>query len=521
MLRRLLVAAVLAFTCGCRDDDAPIDAAVDATELDGAVDASTDGMPRDAQNDVLLDAATDATSDSRSDSGLDAPTIEYGLQTSPDPQPDYGGTVFRVSDDPSLARANSDAEPGDVIELVAGTYTDWRFSISASGSDARRLIVRAESPGVTFTGDSQMRITGTNLWVEGFRFVSTEEQALVVVGSFNRITRNYFEGCGTTGRETIRLVDRSTEVELDNNEITDSHRQSIIAFSPNLDDPTQLGPQRHDIHHNFIHDIPRRIDNGGEAMTSIGGRYDPAERYENRFEYNLIERFSNDAEVLSVKNGGWLVRYNRFVDCEGTLTLRISNNCTIEANVFVRSEGIRIAGANHQVLNNHFDGSETGLILHHGYLLADGSPSYLTARDNLIAHNTFRVMGDQVAAAISRPAPYVYDASASSNVIVNNVFWRVDGGAWLADSVTNTFLEDNTWRRNIFWSGGGAYPSADLPSGEGIVSEDPRLSSTGGWLVPDADSVVVDAGESGHTPIDARARTRDESPDIGALERRD
>jgi poly(beta-D-mannuronate) lyase len=447
-------------------------------------------------------------------------SIEYGLQADPDPHPDYDGETFVVTDQASLNMANAQALPGDTIEFANGTYSSWIAWITANGSASHKIIVKARSPrGVTFTGDSQLILLGDHLWVEEFRFVGIVNHALIVRGSHGRVTRNYFSGNGTSGEETLRIEGSLTNLELDNNEITQSVRQSIIAYSPQPGDVTYLQPQNLDFHHNFIHDIPNPGVNGGEALTTIGGTNSPLENYQNRFEYNLIRDFDGDPEVLSIKNGGWIVRFNKIENAQGDLTLRGAHNCIVEGNWLVNSGAIRVAGTNHTIVNNHYDGVGPALWMHHGYDNQDGTPNYSAASDNLIAHNTFRTSGDRVVGMITKSAPLVFAGLSSDNTIVNNVFWRTQTGPWLGGGLWFDFLGANTWRHDLIWNDQLSYGSGVLPAGVAILNVDPQLAELGGLLEPmSCESPAVDAGEGGHTQIDVRGQARDGSVDYGAVE---
>ncbi|MFT7464992.1 MAG: hypothetical protein ACI9EF_003352 [Pseudohongiellaceae bacterium] len=447
-------------------------------------------------------------------------TIEYGLQANPDPHPAYNGQTFVVTNQQTLNQANAMAQPGDTIDFADGVYDNGTFTLTASGDASQKIIVKARTPkGVTFTGASQMILLGDHLWVEEFRFVGTVSYALVVRGSHGRVTRNYFSGNGTSAEETLRIEGSLTNLELDNNEITESVRQSIIAYSPQPGDVTYLQPQSLNFHHNFIHDIPNPGVNGGEALTTIGGTNSPLENYQNRFEYNLIRDFDGDPEVLSIKNGGWIIRFNKIENAAGDLTLRATHNSVVEGNWIVNSGAIRVAGANHTIVNNHYDGVGPALWMHHGYDNQDGTPSYVAASNNLIAHNTFRTSGDRVVGMVTKSAPLVFTGLSSDNTIVNNVFWRTQIGPWLGGGLWFDFMGASTWRHDIFWNEQQSYGSGVLPAGVAMLNVDPQLSAVGGLLEPmSCQSPAVDAGESGHTQIDVRAQARDGSVDYGAIE---
>ena len=67
------------------------------------------------------------------------------------------------------------------------------------------------------------------------------------------------------------------------------------------------------------------------------------------------------AEIVSNKSCGNTYRRNFFVECQGTLTMRHGNNCTVTGNYFVGNGmsgtgGIRLIGEGHTVEHNYLEG---------------------------------------------------------------------------------------------------------------------------------------------------------------------
>src|SRR5690606_25094710 len=79
-------------------------------------------------------------------------------------------------------------------------------------------------------------------------------------------------------------------------------------------------------------------------------------------EHNLFTRADGEIEIISNKSGANTYRYNTFLACSGTLTLRHGDGCVVDSNLFLGrgrdgSGGVRVIGENHVVINNHFEGT--------------------------------------------------------------------------------------------------------------------------------------------------------------------
>ncbi len=86
-------------------------------------------------------------------------------------------------------------------------------------------------------------------------------------------------------------------------------------------------------------------------------------------EYNRFEDCDGDPEVVSIKSCDNIIRYNTFVRCLGTLSLRQGFRNTAEGNYFfgegktaifngstIGCGGIRVYGKDHKIINNYFSG---------------------------------------------------------------------------------------------------------------------------------------------------------------------
>jgi poly(beta-D-mannuronate) lyase len=137
--------------------------------------------------------------------------------------------------------------------------------------------------------------------------------------------------------------------------------------------------------------VPSLGANGAETIQ-IGQRAIPHSdlRPETLVEDNEFVRCNGEAEIISVKTSGNIIRNNRFRDCKGELVMRHGHNNTITGNQFEGgSGGIRLSGQAHVVAGNAIIRcSGTGIRLYYGTPDVNHPASYLPVYDCVITDNT-------------------------------------------------------------------------------------------------------------------------------------
>jgi poly(beta-D-mannuronate) lyase len=210
-------------------------------------------------------------------------------------------------------------------------------------------------------------------------------------------------------------------------------------------------------------------------------------------ENNLFDRCDGELEIISSKSCDNIYKYNTFLDCAGTLTLRHGNRCRVEGNFFIAHHkrgagGIRIIGEDHVIVNNYIEGVAQGAFWITSGIVDSPLKGYFQASNAVIALNT----------VVDSAGPYL-DLSAgigSANrtllpeniTVANNVFTLPEGGVLLKGRQTDSYH----WQNNFAWfSDRGDSPK--LPNG--IRSEEPRLHrGADGLMRPASDSPLRKAG---------------------------
>jgi poly(beta-D-mannuronate) lyase len=274
-----------------------------------------------------------------------------------------------VADAAQLKDAVRKAAPGDVILLRDGMWTDADLVIDAEGAPGRPITVRAETPGrVILTGRSRLHVGGRYIVVDGLFFKDGVVNSEAVISLRASPTRLASE-CRITRCAIVDYKSKSKE--------TDTKWLSVYGHKNRIDHcylagKTNLGTTlvvwlregdptaEHLIDHNHFGPRPRLGLNGGETIR-MGDSSTSMLSAKSRVEHNYFEKCNGEVEVISNKSCDNLYTGNLFERCEGTLTLRHGNRCTVDGNFFFgfgarNTGGIRIIGEGHRVMNNYLEG---------------------------------------------------------------------------------------------------------------------------------------------------------------------
>ena len=240
-------------------------------------------------------------------------------------------------------------------------------------------------------------------------------------------------------------------------------------------------------------------------------------------EHNLLTRVDGEIEMISNKTGDNIYRYNTFLECSGTLTLRHGNRCVVDSNFFLGggrsgSGGVRVIGEDHVVVNNHFEktAGRTGAAIS-VYAGVANSPlnEYFAAHNVTVMHNTF----------VDNTGPAIDVASglgSSSRTVVptggkylNNVIVQSSSSA--GAQIIGASASTHTWTTNLLSGGSlGTAPATGFTVASAGVAYDPlRLVS-----LPSATGPVVGAasGNLSAAALDIEGRARGTVRDLGAFE---
>jgi hypothetical protein len=418
--------------------------------------------------------------------------VAFGAQTPP-------GNVVNVSSIQQLSLAVAKAQPGDRVQLAAGTYTSGTVKVRRSG-----ITIASAALGKAVLGGSvKLDLSGSShVTVEGFLFNAGNGLSVPVGATFDRVTRNVFQG-------NLRGADLT--VSGDDTEVDHNTFQNRTAAGVYLQ---LLGPGAHDtakrvhVHHNYFYNHQFKGANGGESI-----RFGLSSRQHGQafglIEYNLFDKADGDSEAISVKSSNNIVRYNTIVNSRGTISLRHGWNNTVDGNILIGgTTGIRFFGNNHTIINNLVQDTAGNPIEVGGGEIRDDTNSttaHEAADHALVAFNTLSGSGSRIVWFNSgKPYP-PSDIALADNILVGHRGTAVNGTGSAVRFQGNV----------VFGVTGGSM----TPTGFRLL--DPRLvRDTDGLLWPVSNSPVIGAatGVYPQVTLDIDRQIRGPVKDIGAVE---
>lgn len=426
-------------------------------------------------------------------SGADAPPIaNTGV-----------GTTTVVASQAEFDTAIASAQPGDVIEIADGTYTDFIGTVptGVDGTVDENIVIRAQdSQKAVFTGHSLIEVESNFVTVQGLRFVNNAAippgdaplaVAIVLNGHNDRVTEGYFYGNGLAAsgyRHVVNVTENGTWNLVDSN---------VFEMNKAIPMGVRVTAGSSPVGNRFSWNTLLPVDNtdvqGGYRVGIQIGQGEASRLIDTnaKVQFNHIYRF-DATESVGIKSSGNTVRYNCVEGGQSALGVRLGTNNDIENNVIVGQDvgmrtGIILADQDNTVRGNTViveDPPNAGVV-HNGALMldpeatqADGSNSFDVSTGNLIENNKFAAIAPSsplfwVQTYMDNNTQLPYD-----NTLQNNCFvWLDDSanqqspmrGFFLTEKadVTNAqdLVDQNTFANNSFWSinaGDGALVPSNL-----------------------------------------------------------
>jgi len=295
-----------------------------------------------------------------------------------------------VSSSSELIVAYKNAVPGNVIILENGKYDGKLVFEKNSGKRNLPITIKASSGGKVEV-HSKIQIKGDHINIEGLTFV--ENGSLVLLGKEIRVSHCKWDN--SKSKKWLQILVGSSLTEIDHNTFQNKNYNSkypkgcqllqIVVSNKN---------ERHHIHHNKFKNIKEGNGNGFETLQLITNKnpFDPLPGACNTIiEDNFFEMANGEAEIISIKSNGNIIRRNVFKNCKGSLVLRHGDNNNVSSNFFFGSDenksgGIRIQGSGHSISNNFFQNLGS-----FGIGMMDGTTDdlYVRVSDVQVLYNTF------------------------------------------------------------------------------------------------------------------------------------
>ncbi|OAI57202.1 hypothetical protein AYO49_02580 [Verrucomicrobiaceae bacterium SCGC AG-212-N21] len=411
---------------------------------------------------------------------------------------------FPVGDVASFDEAMKKAVAGDTITLQSGEWKDVDLRVRGQGEKGKPITVRAAEPGkVVLAGNSRLRFGGQHLWVEGLWFKNCLPANADIV-TFREDSKKLANDCvlracaitqdqastDSKERKWVSLYGAQNLVEGCHFEGKTSKGTLLVVWLP---EEGGGAPPKHRAERNYFGSRPRLGKNGGEIIR-IGDSESSMQRAECVVEGNFFEKCDGEVECISNKSCGNVYRGNRFVECQGTVTMRHGNGCLIVDNVFEgnhrkQTGGIRVIGEDHVVEGNYLTGIEgdearSAICLQNGI---EGSPAngYFQVKRAVIKNNTVLDCKTSITIGYADKDVKALLPPADSEIVGN----YVEAGEKPVVTLTDPTAKI-TWKDNVMWgsaTGVGAVPGISFNEikMKRLVPKTPAKNEVGvAWLRP-------------------------------------
>jgi poly(beta-D-mannuronate) lyase len=424
----------------------------------------------------------------------------------------------------------SQAHAGDTLTMTSGTWTNQQIIFQGNGTSAQPILLQSQGGygSVILTGTSTLRIAGNYLIVDGLKFQNGYSSSGAVIefrnsssdieSNYSRLKNsaviNYNPANDSTDYKWVSLYGTRNRVDHCHLEGKTHSGTTLVVWR------ATTAADYHQIDHNYFGPRPVLGYNGGETIR-VGTSDQSLSSSYTVVEYNLFDRCNGEIECISNKSCDNIYRYNTFLSCQATLTLRHGNRCLVEGNFFFgnhepNSGGIRIIGEDHKVINNYISGTD-GSSLKSALTLMDGivnSPltGYYQVKRALVAFNT--LVDNRYSINLGGGKDVDNILPPLDCVIANNLVHSTYSPLITqTDSTINT-----TWQSNIFY--GASLGMSPVPSG--ITITDPKLAAAGTdgirHLASNSPAINASQGSYPLITLDLDGQIRDSQKDIGADE---
>jgi len=433
---------------------------------------------------------------------------------------------FLVSTPAQISSRMSTSLPGDTLTMTNGVWNNVLILFEGNGALGNPILLRVQTKDqVIISGTSSLNIGGNYLVTDGLIFKNGYSGSNAVV-EFRKSNGTVSNNCRLTNTSIIDFS--NPDSSLDNKWVSlygQYNRVDHCYLKGKTNSGTTLvvwlsdQPNYHRIDHNYFGFRPLFGANGAETIrvgTSDWSQYDSF----TTVEYNYFEQCDGEIEIVSNKSCGNIYRYNTFYKCQGTLTLRHGNRCTVEGNFFLQenepnSGGIRIIGEDHKVFNNYIQYS-AGSSYKTAITIMDGIPNspldgYFQVKRAVVVNNTL------VNCRYSFNVGAGYSSSQNMPpldcVIANNLVYS-SGSPLITYNDTPVNM---TYQGNIFY---GTTLGITKPAGITIIDPKMKLGNGGLWRPDSISSPVINGavGDYPYVTLDMDGQPRFGSKDIGADE---
>ncbi len=420
------------------------------------------------------------------------------------------------------------AQPGDTLVMKNGVWHNQNILFKGNGAEGDSILLRVETPGhVILNGSSRISIDGSYLKVDGIRITAGYNLAGAIDfeddSQHCRVTNTEVSDFNPPNLSTRYhwVVLKGSHHRLDHSYISGMRHSGVSVLVSLASSPYG----HHRIDHNYLADKPLGDGNGYESIKIAAGAYSDLEGHVT-VEHNYLYRCSGEIEIISNKCYYNTYRYNTFVECMGTVTMRQGLYCIVEGNYFFgngvsNTGGIRITQRGHKIYNNYFqdlggEGQRSAITLYTGmdhddYIVGEGG--HVRADSITIAHNTIVNCASGIYSGfVDYDDPILLPPK--DNILANNIITMNDDAPCYTQHPVYPGINE-LWEGNML----NGSNLGDVPD-TGYMEDDPELVLTDGWYQISASSLALNKAQGDYPFVveDIDGIERDLTNDIGADE---
>lgn len=368
-----------------------------------------------------------------------------------------------------LHAAAKKAKPGDRIVLQNGEWNNVIMKLKCNGTKDQPIVFAAQTAGkVKITGNSQLRLGGTYLIVDGLYFTNGYADSDPVI-NFRTDKDNLANNCRVTNtviddfnnpkrmQENYWVSFYGKNNRLDHCSFKDKKNMGVL-LAVILDDERSR-ENFHSIDHNYFGRRPALASNSGEIIR-VGVSQHCQFNSNTQITDNFFEHCDGETEIVSIKSGSNVVRGNMFKESQGSVVLRHGDNNTVENNIFLgngkaATGGVRVINKGQWVVNNFFYKCR-GVDFRSPLSVMNGIPNspahrYVQVTDAVIANNTFV---DCAPISLCEGSDAERTLPPNNVFLINNLFYnntdrtlhniydKVDGVSFSGNEVSTTMKQD-------------------------------------------------------------------------------
>jgi poly(beta-D-mannuronate) lyase len=316
------------------------------------------------------------------------------------------GTIL-VKNIEELNQANKTAQPGDVVILQNGTWSNVAIKLSCSGEEGKPIVFKAQEAGkVIISGTSQLRFGGNYITVDGLCFTNGYSPSGPIVDfriNDKQLANNCrFTNCVINDFNKPKRMSEDYWVSLSGKKNRIDHcsflnKKNLGVLMAVILDDERSRENFHSIDHNYFGVRPPLGSNAGEIIR-VGVSQHCQFNSNTQIVDNFFDRCDGETEIISIKSCSNVVRYNVFKESQGDVVLRHGNDNTVESNIFMGNDkegtgGVRIINRGQWVVNNLFYKCR-GVAFRSPLSIMNGVPNspafrYVPVTDAVVANNSF------------------------------------------------------------------------------------------------------------------------------------